>query len=1015
MAEASPPLLVPYRAIGLVADAVPFAVNQLGTETFVTTAVGRSFQVFTEKKLRLAFSGPQLARAVTALAASGERTAVAFGATVHVYERAEQLTTCEGEHSAPVRHVLFLGESTLLSVCEGGTLIAWSLPSGSVLRRLHAGFAPTAICHPATYLNKVLLGGSDGRLQLHNVRSGAKVHEFTGWGSAVLCIEQSPALDVVGIGHADGRIVIHNLKADRSVLTLHHEAGEACTGLAFRTDGLPLLVSASAAGPLHVWHLEKRSRLTSLPDAHSGGVGAIHFVRGQPLLITMGAADNALNVWTFDRPDGGARVLRSRSGHSAPPTTVRFHADALIGGGGPAGQAYVLSGGADRTVRQSSVWSTQQDAEYSQRREEGKHSMHVTAAIDRRLPPLKDLASSQARERDWANVLTCHVGCRHAYTWETTRRALSTHVLSLSTPSAISACAISACGNYGFLGGESGAIEKFNLQSGTRRATTSPAGGHDGPVRGIATDGLGRSLYTGGSDGSLRTWRETDLRSVGSLDALAPIAHVRHQRDSTLLAVVCDDVAIRIFDVVVGRLVRVLTGHTNTITDAAWSSDGRWVLSTSLDSTIRITDVPSGTTIGWYKVDDPATSIAVSPHGEYIATSHASTCAVCVWANRSHFQSALISPAGDAPQVLEMPVASGVGEEEDEEEEEDDDEQQPEEEDEEESEEDEEEAAASKALAAPAAAQLGSCITLSDLPWAHVRTLVHLDTIQQRNLPIAPPKAPPSAPFFLPTAPGVIREFVAPDPVEEAPASGGDKAAADSKMNGGDDAEEDEWAAAAAAAGYGDDAADGEGGEGQDGGRAAKKARKSRMLRSHGLSDLTTLQQLLRAAGEAAAAAGWTAEDEAAEATDGQVVAATGGAKAKRSAGGEGHAAAVAAYEAVTVHLVGLSPSALDLEIRSIGVVGPTRGGGGEAAAVEELRSAVHFFASQLESGRAFELLEACLSVFLRIHQDALLANPDLRGALKRALRAQQASWGELRETMHGCLCLLSHLCRTQS
>ena len=167
---------------------------------------------------------------------------------------------------------------------------------------------------------------------------------------------------------------------------------------------------------------------------------------------------------------------------------------------------------------------------------------------------------------------------------------------------------------------------------------------HDGPVRGIATDGLGRSLYTGGSDGSLRTWRETDLRSVASLDALAPIAHVRcarreglsnpphrwyhadlrvyqadlrvlaslstrplrsHQRDSTLLATVCDDVAIRIFDVVVGRLVRVLTGHTNTITDAAWSSDGRWVLSTSLDSTIRITDVPSGTTIGWYKLDDP--------------------------------------------------------------------------------------------------------------------------------------------------------------------------------------------------------------------------------------------------------------------------------------------------------------------------------------------------------------------------------------------------------------------------
>jgi hypothetical protein len=32
-----PPLLVPYRAVGLVCDGVAFAVAQLGAETFVTT------------------------------------------------------------------------------------------------------------------------------------------------------------------------------------------------------------------------------------------------------------------------------------------------------------------------------------------------------------------------------------------------------------------------------------------------------------------------------------------------------------------------------------------------------------------------------------------------------------------------------------------------------------------------------------------------------------------------------------------------------------------------------------------------------------------------------------------------------------------------------------------------------------------------------------------------------------------------------------------------------------------
>ena len=76
---AEPPLLVPYRAIGLVSDGVPFAVSQLGTETFVTTAVGRAFQVYQEQKLRLAFAGPQLPRVISALCTEGELTVAASG------------------------------------------------------------------------------------------------------------------------------------------------------------------------------------------------------------------------------------------------------------------------------------------------------------------------------------------------------------------------------------------------------------------------------------------------------------------------------------------------------------------------------------------------------------------------------------------------------------------------------------------------------------------------------------------------------------------------------------------------------------------------------------------------------------------------------------------------------------------------------------------------------------------------------------------------------------------------
>ena len=70
---------------------------------------------------------------------------------------------------------------------------------------LGSDFQPTCMAHPDTYLNKVVVGSSDGRLQLWNFSAGTRLFEFTSYaGTAVKCISPSPALDVVGLGLADG-------------------------------------------------------------------------------------------------------------------------------------------------------------------------------------------------------------------------------------------------------------------------------------------------------------------------------------------------------------------------------------------------------------------------------------------------------------------------------------------------------------------------------------------------------------------------------------------------------------------------------------------------------------------------------------------------------------------------------------------------------------------------------------------------------------------------------------------
>jgi U3 small nucleolar RNA-associated protein 21 len=46
---------------------------------------------------------------------------------------------------------------------------------------LEPPFVPACLCHPDTYLNKVVVGGADGSMQLWNFVTGQMVHTFKGW------------------------------------------------------------------------------------------------------------------------------------------------------------------------------------------------------------------------------------------------------------------------------------------------------------------------------------------------------------------------------------------------------------------------------------------------------------------------------------------------------------------------------------------------------------------------------------------------------------------------------------------------------------------------------------------------------------------------------------------------------------------------------------------------------------------------------------------------------------------
>lgn len=98
-----------------------------------------------------------------------------------------------------------------------------------------------------------------------------------------------------------------------------------------------------------------------------------------------------------------------------------------------------------------------------------------------------------------------------------------------------------------------------------------------------------------------------------------------------LLATVADDLMIRLFDVVALRLVRKFEGHTDRITDLCFSEDGKWLLSSSMDGSLRIWDVILARQIDAIQVDVPITALSLSPNMDILATTHVDQNGVYLW------------------------------------------------------------------------------------------------------------------------------------------------------------------------------------------------------------------------------------------------------------------------------------------------------------------------------------------------------------------------------------------------
>ncbi|CAA7047088.1 unnamed protein product [Microthlaspi erraticum] len=178
-------------------------------------------------------------------------------------------------------------------------------------------------------------------------------------------------------------------------------------------------------------------------------------------------------------------------------------------------------------------------------------------------------------------------------------------------------------------------------------------------------------------------------------------------------------------------MVREFRDHTDRITDVCFSEDGKWLISSSMDGTLRIWDVILAKQIDGMHVGVPITALSLSPNMDILATIHSDKNGIYLWVNQSMFSgapnvnsyasgqnvvnvrlpsvSALTSSEADDDIEMETQVSEG-------------------------------EKAISFSISPKQIPELVCCQKANG---------------KARNKPIEPPKKPEKAPFFLPSVPSL--------------------------------------------------------------------------------------------------------------------------------------------------------------------------------------------------------------------------------------------------------------------
>jgi len=451
--------------------------------------------------------------------------------------------------------------------------------------------------------SRIVTGNSQGCVEVWNPRTGerlASIAVISGWISS-LSASPDGRYVVVGSnwGHTSNALVACDLEEARVVKL---PSGTGRRDHAFAPDGRTVIVSsqefrweADTRIPCSTWEIEVGSwSRVGPPQAFAGEACPRPFDRDGSLMVTRD--DHCVHVWNRSSDKESARLV---GGYRADQALLTPDGTRVVTLGRHG--AYL----ARRTAIQ--VWDA---ATPPQIHELGGWNDSTKLC---RLSPNGDVAFTGD-------------GDRPARIWDTATGSL---IATLPVGPDLIAVAFRADGQLLATAGGDNVARVWSCNSGELVATLA---GHAGVVTSVAFSSTDDAIYTASLDGTARSWRVSGREPAPPTGSIfdghtGPVQHVAVSPDGSRIVTASGDRSGRVWSAKTGQPICPLLGHTEGLTFATFSGDGRLVATTTGtwnnsegDMSTRVWDATTGIPVHTLTCGDGAFRAEFSPDGAMLLT-----------------------------------------------------------------------------------------------------------------------------------------------------------------------------------------------------------------------------------------------------------------------------------------------------------------------------------------------------------------------------------------------------------